>query len=181
MHSVSLDLEESLSGSASSSSSDEASESEDAVSTLLHKHKHTRAQSSSSPDERAIPRSPIMWLQSPDVQDTQFGVYTTLFPASTPVESYPDALRKMQDGGTRGRTWALFMTAGGHFAGMIVRVSKPGRLGEQTDTSSNKRGKGKSAHHQPEFEILAHKTFHRYTSKKNWSCSPPQKDLTELS
>lgn len=55
--------------------------------------------------------------------------------------------------------WALFMTAGGHFAGMIVRVSKPGIAGDATTGK-----KSKSAKNVPDMEVLAHKTFHRYTS-----------------
>ncbi|KAF9504791.1 hypothetical protein BS47DRAFT_616260 [Hydnum rufescens UP504] len=135
-------LEESLSGPASSLSSDDLSEPEDAVSALLHRHEHAGARSSSSADEHAIAHSAVVWLHSPDVPHTQFGVYTTLIPMSTAIESYPDALRKMQEGGVHGKTRALFMTAGGQFPGMIVRVAKPGRLDEQNAEPSNKNGKG---------------------------------------
>ncbi len=48
------------------------------------------------------------------------------------------------------------MVAGGHFAGVVVRVSRPSIAPEQ--------GKGKQKKAAPEMEILRHKTFHRYTS-----------------
>lgn len=60
-----------------------------------------------------------------------------------------------------GRTWAMFMTAGGHFAGAIVRVSKPEGVDEGGMTK-----KGKAKKPVPDLEVLQHKTFHRYTSKR---------------
>ena len=64
----------------------------------------------------------------------------------------------MQTGGGReGRKWAMFMTAGGHFAGAVVRVSKPEFDEESTKQKRLKRPK-------PDTEVLLHKTFHRYTS-----------------
>lgn len=92
-------------------------------------------------------------------------MYTTLFPNDAPVDAYPAALHAMQDGGDKGRTWALFMTAGGHFAGMIVRVAKPGIAHTSTTAPSKKSGKGGGGKPQPEYQIIAHKTFHRYTSQ----------------
>jgi hypothetical protein len=57
-----------------------------------------------------------------------------------------------------GRLWTLFMIAGGHFAGMVVRVSS-------TSDHLNPHAKNKGKHKPPEYEILMHKTFHRYTSE----------------
>jgi hypothetical protein len=60
------------------------------------------------------------------------------------------------------RLWTLLMVAGGHFAGMVVRI-----------TGSNEHlNKGKAKHKRPEFEILLHKTFHRYTSKISHNLDP---------
>lgn len=53
------------------------------------------------------------------------------------------------------------MVAGGHFAGVVVRVSRPG------DTETTPAQKTKQKKPVPEMEILRHKTFHRYTS--GWS------------
>ena len=53
------------------------------------------------------------------------------------------------------------MTAGGHFAGAIVRVSQPAHL---QDLQPEVTKKGKLKKPVPDIEILKHKTFHRYTS-----------------
>ena len=52
----------------------------------------------------------------------------------------------------------MFMVAGGHFAGVVVRVSRP------SDVEEVPVSKGKQRKPVPEMEILRHKTFHRYTS-----------------
>jgi len=67
-------------------------------------------------------------------------------------------------GGPEGRKWAIFMTAGGHFAGAIVRVSKPEVDEEVSKSAKQKRLK------VPDTEVLLHKTFHRYTSRYNMCC-----------
>ncbi len=75
--------------------------------------------------------------------------------------SYIDELKLMQtSGGPLGRKWAMFMTAGGHFAGVIVRVGKPEVEEESSKTAKQKRLKKP----MPDTEVLRHKTFHRYTS-----------------
>ena len=67
----------------------------------------------------------------------------------------------MQRGGEGGRTWALFMVAGGHFAGAVVRVKRPDSEVDE-DPAPTKKGKQKKP--KPDIEVLEHKTFHRYTS-----------------
>jgi len=157
-------LEDSLSGSASSSSEED----DDAVTALIEKHKKHRIndeQRDIDDDETTLPRSPITWFQSPDVQNTQLGVYNVIFPSSVSPGEYATTLSGMQDGGPTGRSWALFMTAGGHFAGMIARVSKPGITRDIVQPITSKKPKGEKP--VPDLEILAHKTFHRYTSQLN--------------
>lgn len=108
-----------------------------------------------SPSEHVIarPRTAITWFHAPPA--TQVGVYTALFPAHMEPTQYVQALRNMQDGGEQGRLWTMLMTAGGHFAGVIVRVCHPhADFQEMTNTRRVK----------PSVEILRHKTFHRYTS-----------------
>lgn len=56
----------------------------------------------------------------------------------------------------------MFMVAGGHFAGAVVRVSKPEEEDEIEDEGSTKKKKPKKP--KPDTEVLKHKTFHRYTS-----------------
>ena len=53
----------------------------------------------------------------------------------------------------------MFMVAGGHFAGLVARVSKP------EENTGHQRGK--KAKPIPDVEILLHKTFHRYTSESD--------------
>jgi ankyrin repeat and zinc finger domain-containing protein 1 len=162
-------LEDSLSGSASSSSDGSEDDSDDAVAALIEKHKkhHIASERNDADDDEAIiPRSPISWFQSPEAPNTQLGAYNVIFPSSASLNEYPEALRGMQDGGSMGRSWALFMTAGGHFAGMIARVSRPGTAtmdATQVTTGKKPKGGGKV----PDLEILSHKTFHRYTSQHN--------------
>jgi hypothetical protein len=80
---------------------------------------------------------------------------------------YVDELKSMQTGGgPEGRKWAMFMTAGGHFAGAVVRVSKPEF--DEDDLKSAKQKRLKRP--KPDTEVLLHKTFHRYTSMCDLCC-----------
>jgi hypothetical protein len=65
----------------------------------------------------------------------------------------------MQGGGENGRTWAMFMVAGGHFAGAVVRVSRPDQ--HDMDDAKTKKNLKRPI---PDTEVIRHKTFHRYTS-----------------
>lgn len=100
----------------------------------------------------------MIWFTTASIPDTQFGIYSVVLPI-TPSEQYAEELRHMQDGGERGRQWAVFMTAGGHFAGAIIRVSGPGR-NVQSSLATSKAKQGQ----KPGLEAIKHKTFHRYTS-----------------
>lgn len=167
-------LEDSLSGSASSSSEGESSGegSSDAVNTLINKTKRLNAHLNSVSDDeqqnqKQLPHSPLAWFHSPQHQ-TQLGIYKTLFPTHTQSNGYLEELKEMQKGGPEGRTWAMFMVAGGHFAGAIVKVGKSDEekaeeAGEAAAGAGGKRKKPKKP--KPEMEVLRHKTFHRYTSK----------------
>ena len=66
----------------------------------------------------------------------------------------------MQKGAEEGRKWALFMVAGGHFAGAVIRVSRP----EDEQDDDDAKPKKKKARPKLDTEVLLHKTFHRYTS-----------------
>ncbi|KAL4246254.1 ANKZF1/VMS1 family protein [Abortiporus biennis] len=153
------DLDESISG--SGSSDDESDEDSDAVTALVGKTRKLAVARSSSPDAPTSsgPVTPVVWFHSPP--STQIGVYKVLFPSSLPATSYLDELKAMQNPVPEGRKWALFMTAGGHFAGAIVRVSKP----EGSDEVELTR-KGKPKKPVPDIEMLRHKTFHRYTTRR---------------
>jgi len=154
-----LALEDSISGSASSSD-DEGGNSDisDAVHDLLQKTRMITRSRTPSPEGRRPHQEPVIWFHSPPA--TQIGVYRLAFSVGADQTSYLDELRAMQGGE---RKWALFMTAGGHFAGAVVRVSR-GETSKDEDASEQKRKKPK--HPLPETEVLLHKTFHRYTSEQ---------------
>jgi hypothetical protein len=83
-----------------------------------------------------------------------------LFPLKTEPSDYLQELMELQAPRQEGRTWAMFMVAGGHFAGAVVRVSR----GEEDEEEQSKTGKKKQKKPKPDTEVLLHKTFHRYTS-----------------
>ena len=56
----------------------------------------------------------------------------------------------------------MFMVAGGHFAGAVIRVGKERDEAEEEPTGKAKRKPKKP---KPDNEVLLHKTFHRYTSE----------------
>ncbi|KAF9245288.1 hypothetical protein BU15DRAFT_85621 [Melanogaster broomeanus] len=141
-------LEDSLSGSASSD--DENSHDSDAVNALVSKIRRSSLSDSPEDNPRKAPVTAIAWFHSPP--STQIGVYRMLFPLDTPPSAH-----------LGGRKWALFMVAGGHFAGAVVRVSRA--VAEQDDVVSTKV-KRKPPKPKPETEVLSHKTFHRYTTRR---------------
>lgn len=172
-------LEDSLSGSASSS--DESGESEDdAVSALVRKAKRLNTIREDDDDDanRNVPNAPVLWFHSPP--STQLGIYKVIFPADLIAyrgedagQRYLEELKQMQKGaGDEGRKWALFMVAGGHFAGAVVRVSRP--EGEEDDAGVTKKGKPKKP--KPDTEVLKHKTFHRYTTRRKQGGSQSTND-----
>lgn len=150
-------MEDSLSGSASS---DESSDESDAVNALVTKNR--RGPRSASPDDspRKAPITAVTWFHSPP--STQIGVYRMLFPLDTPASAYLSELKDMQSPVEGGRKWALFMVAGGHFAGAVARVSSDR---DEQDVAVSTKPKKKPPKPKPETEVLRHKTFHRYTSR----------------
>ncbi|KAG6813828.1 hypothetical protein H0H92_006772 [Tricholoma furcatifolium] len=153
-------LEDSLSGSESSSDEDNSSES-DAVSNLISRTKlKDRSLSPDGDRTRNIPQTALSWFHSPP--STQFGVYRALYSDPKDAPNYLEELRGMQEPCEEGRTWAMFMVAGGHFAGAIVRVSRPAE-----DEVEVVKGKSKKPPKpKPDTEVLRHKTFHRYTTRR---------------
>ncbi|KAF5373324.1 hypothetical protein D9615_007449 [Tricholomella constricta] len=151
-------LEDSISGSESSSDEDDSSAS-DAVNTLVNKTKRP-ARSPSPDDTRTVPQTAITWFHSPP--STQIGVYKALYSDPKDETSYLSELKEMQESQEEGRTWAMFMVAGGHFAGAIVRVSRPAE--DEDESTKSKRKKPQKP--KPDTEVLRHKTFHRYTTRR---------------
>jgi hypothetical protein len=170
-------LDDSLSGSASSSEDDESEDrrdSDDPVAALVNKTKKQKLLDKTLDDDEdaSTPGGPVTaqtWFHSPP--STQIGVYRALF--SQPFD-YLEELKEMQRG--RERKWALFMVAGGHFAGAVVRVSRSDAE-EEEEEEEEEGGKKKKKKKKPkqDAEVLRHKTFHRYTSEfyfiDLWGCS----------
>ncbi|KAG6910244.1 hypothetical protein DXG01_012379 [Tephrocybe rancida] len=153
-------LEDSLSGSESSSDEDDSSDT-DAVNNLVNKT-NRKARSPSPDDDRArtAPQTAVTWFHSPP--STQIGVYKALYSDPKDASNYLSGLQHMQHtSGEEGRTWAMFMVAGGHFAGAIVRVSRPDEDEDELGKKKKKTQKPK-----PDTEVLRHKTFHRYTTRR---------------
>lgn len=149
-------LEDSISGSASSSDEDE-SEDSDTVNALVTKTKRQARSSSPESISHFAPHTALSWFHSPP--STQIGIYRALFSNPKDGSSHLSNLKAMQNGGHDGRTWAMFMVAGGHFAGAIVRVSTPDQNDEADDIKTKKTLKHDT-------EVLRHKTFHRYTTRR---------------
>ena len=156
-----------MSGSASSSEDDESEDgqdSDDPVAALVSKTKKQKLLDKALDDDKDASRpggtGPVTaqtWFHSPP--STQIGVYRALF--SQPF-AYLDELKEMQRG--RERKWALFMVAGGHFAGAVVRVSRSDAEAEEEEEEEGGKKKKKKKPKQ-DAEVLKHKTFHRYTSE----------------
>ncbi|KAA1468791.1 hypothetical protein DENSPDRAFT_541465 [Dentipellis sp. KUC8613] len=153
-------LEDSISGSASSSD-DNDSEQSDAVRDLLQKTKINSRSPSPSSEALSAPQTALTWFHSPPA--TQIGVYRAIFPRTSSPATYVDDLREMQKGVGEGRKWAMFMVAGGHFAGVVVRVGKPEDAEEEAEDITKRRKPKKP---KPDTEVLLHKTFHRYTTRR---------------
>jgi len=73
-------------------------------------------------------------------------------------DEYASELKSMQESKPEGRLWTMIMIAGGHFAAIVVRVQNP----MEEEPASLRKGKQRKP--KPDYEILLHKTFHRYTS-----------------
>ena len=154
-HYTFVGLEDSLSG---SESSDDDNDDSDAVDILLNKTKRLTTRSP-SPDPINSPRTALSWFHSPP--STQIGIYRSILPLNTETGAYLKELRMMQSPVPEGRTWAMFMIAGGHFAGAVVRVGRP----DAEEVGNEKGRQNKPPKPKPDTEVLLHKTFHRYTSE----------------
>ncbi|KAJ7493452.1 hypothetical protein B0H11DRAFT_1858895 [Mycena galericulata] len=150
-------LEDSISGSASEDSDSDYSD--DAVDTLVSKANRKARSQSSDENRPSTQQTALAWFHSPPA--TQIGVYKALFKSGLPQSDYLSELKNMQTGGC---TWAMFMVAGGHFAGAIVRVSREADVDEDDEHTSQKKKKPKKP--KSDTEVLKHKTFHRYTTRR---------------
>ncbi|KAK6528209.1 hypothetical protein TWF281_009458 [Arthrobotrys megalospora] len=161
-------LDESISGSESSSTEDE--QSSDPLATLLRKKATLKAaEEVEEEDSPRKPRTPIIWMSSPMLpESTYVGVYRAILPDSTEESEVTQILPTLQTQTTSALPTAsdphifLCMIGGGHFAAMIVslipKVVKRSGVVER------------------EAVVLAHKTFHRYTTRRKQGGSQSAND-----
>ncbi|KAK3943136.1 hypothetical protein QBC46DRAFT_378311 [Diplogelasinospora grovesii] len=190
------DLDESLSGSDSSDTEDEDEESarKDTMLATLLKKQATLAEKRSTKDgddeedtankrRRGTGKPPLLWFSSPSLPEkTYFGIYRAIFTAEEldKEDAIVDALKKRQltpismpkpgkDGSLppvayKGPHIFLCMIGGGHFAAMVVslapRQSKHSSIGPLNRDAV----------------VLAHKTFHRYTTRRKQGGSQSAND-----
>lgn len=187
------ELDESISGS-DSSESDEDDEQEDGtkpkestLSALLKKQaKITDPEFdafSSNRRQRGAGKPPLLWFTSPLLPDNMsLGVYRAIFTnAEQEDEAHlVEALRKKQiapaippkiksEGGVPlpgtdiGPHYFLCMIGGGHFAAMIIALAP-------------KKGKNHTGVDERSATVIAHKTFHRYTTRRKQGGSQSTSD-----
>ncbi|KAL7276525.1 hypothetical protein RUND412_000484 [Rhizina undulata] len=160
------ELSESISGSDSESGS-EPSEAEDLLSTVLEK----KARISDTPARKPNPgKAPIHWFTTPLLPSNySLGVYRALFPTEiTETFQVLSTLKSKQLSPTSKNPPHIFlcMIGGGHFAAMIISLApKP----KNARSTSNER----------EALVLAHKTFHRYTTRRKQGGSQSANDAAK--
>lgn len=183
------ELNESISGSdTSDSESEEDNEREGTLTTLLKKQARISGQGleddpTLKPRKGGSGKPPLLWFSSSSLPlNTSLGIYRAIFSREEQEEPshIMDSIRRKQlspipdartasqnlNGGvnlaTRSPHYFLCMIGGGHFAGMIVslipKVSKKSGALERQAT------------------VLAHKTFHRYTTRRKQGGSQSAND-----
>lgn len=186
------DLDESLSGSDSDDSEDEDEDGrqESTLTALLRRQakladKRGDAEDDENDDENAMRRRnkskpPLIWFSSPVLPEkSYFGLYRAILTGQELRNTdLVDVLRKKQvepisvpkpakDGtlppiAYKGPHIFLCMIGGGHFAAMVVSLApRPSKSG----TTMNR-----------EATVLAHKTFHRYTTRRKQGGSQSAND-----
>lgn len=190
-----LDLDESLSGSESSESEDEeigAARKETTLSALLKKQAAISASSNeddlsfSQKKKRGSGKPPLLWFITPTLPaNTYLGIYRSIFtnseqeneativetirakqlspkPQSKPPPSLSNGVPLPE--AYKGPHIFLCMIGGGHFAAMIVSLSPKQTKSASTGPLSR------------EATVLAHKTFHRYTTRRKQGGSQSAND-----
>ncbi|UKZ84721.1 uncharacterized protein TrAFT101_000618 [Trichoderma asperellum] len=184
-------LDESLSGSDSEDTEEDEDEGrqESTLTALLKKQARLtekRNNNDGGDDDEVAGRPgkgkpPLIWFSSPLLpENTYFGIYRAIF--SDEEQRQPDlvdvirkkqlepiAMPKPAKDGTlppvayKGPHFFLCMIGGGHFAAMVVSLAP--RSGKAGSTTMNR-----------EATVLAHKTFHRYTTRRKQGGSQSAND-----
>lgn len=182
------ELDESISGSESSESEDEEADgSGNTTLAALLKKQAKLSQATEEETEPAVkrgsPKHPLFWLSSSKLpSNTSLGVYRTIFSAVEQAEPdhLVDSLRRKQLAPIKARTnnasaqqdtsalsphIFMCMIGGGHFAAMLVSLApeihrKQGGVDER------------------QARVIAHKTFHRYTTRRKQGGSQSASDAS---
>lgn len=187
------DLDESLSGSDSDESEDEDTDKKDSTLTALLRKQATLAEKQNvqggEDDEewgrgkrQGSGKAPMMWFSSPVLPEhNYFGIYRALFTTEELAKEDellqsikkrqlpPLALPKVAKDGSlppiayKGPHVFLCMIGGGHFAAMVVSLAP-----RQTKSGPGPMNR--------EATVLAHKTFHRYTTRRKQGGSQSAND-----
>lgn len=185
------DLDESISGSESSESENNDDQKESTLTALLKKQARIGHADADVGDytpkkkKRGPGKPPLIWLSTPLLQSNiSFGIYRALFTDSeleeesnvtnvlrqkqlSPVPSKPES-NDSSNGVPLPSTMTspqifLCMIGGGHFAGMIVSLAP-------------KIGKKSTGVEERQAIVIAHKTFHRYTTRRKQGGSQSAND-----
>jgi hypothetical protein len=188
-------LDESISGSEVSDSDSNHERKDDTLTALLKKQARiSRSRDNAEADaesfapkrkERGSGMPPLVWFSTPSLPENTFlGVYRSLFtPSELEGESdLVDALRQKQLSPTPSKTERsrtvdgvpvpsattspqifLCMIGGGHFAAMVVSLAP-------------KMGKNSHGVEERQAVVVAHKTFHRYTTRRKQGGSQSAND-----
>ncbi|KAJ5323808.1 hypothetical protein N7476_002408 [Penicillium atrosanguineum] len=180
------DLDESISGSESSESEEEYVDgSADTTLTALLKKQAKLSGASEEEDTivKGTPKNPLFWLSSSSLPSNKsLGVYRAIFsPAEqdepghlvdtiqkkqlAPVKARPKNAQAQQDPTAAGPHIFMCMIGGGHFAAMLVSLApeihrKQGGVEER------------------QARVIAHKTFHRYTTRRKQGGSQSASDAS---
>lgn len=161
------DLDESISGSESSETEDEEDKDDlyaykkDKLETIFEKNvqqlENLKLQESERVVSHLATRSPYVLFKSDLLdQDKCFGVYKSLFSIKE-LEKPLEALQSWKSNSSTKKS-ALLMIGGGHFAGAIINH-------QPKSTKGNALKLGESILEQG-VDIVAHKSFHRYTTRR---------------
>ncbi|KAI7881155.1 hypothetical protein K492DRAFT_236801 [Lichtheimia hyalospora FSU 10163] len=161
------DIAESISGSESEETDEEDQEKEDDVKDLVTKQQAQVEASAMIQDDQQSQTvlssfekktQALAWFQANTLSPSvHFGIYRRL------TESL-DGLKQLQNA-PKSRLWTIIMVGGGHFAAGVVDVNKSLQYGMQYGGLDVNQVK-----------MVAHKTFHRYTTRRKQGGSQSAND-----
>jgi len=178
------DLDESISGSESSESEEEEDGTNTTLTALLRKQaKLSETNEEADATVKGTSKSPLFWLSSSSLPSNKsLGVYRAIFSSAeqdepghlvdtirkkqlAPVKARPNNAQAQQDPAAAGPHIFMCMIGGGHFAAMLVSLApeihrKQGGVEER------------------QARVIAHKTFHRYTTRRKQGGSQSASDAS---